>query len=58
MTDNESNVAYVAHLFSLVQQVRLAERSKAPDLSSGSRERAWVRTPHLTIRIGYFFFFK
>ena len=29
-------------------QVRLAERSKAPDLSSGSRMRAWVRTPHLT----------
>ena len=28
--------------------VRLAERSKAPDLSSGSREGAWVRTPHLT----------
>ena len=28
--------------------VRLAERSKAPDLSSGSRMRAWVRTPHLT----------
>ena len=29
-------------------RVRLAEWSKAPDLSSGSRERAWVRTPHLT----------
>ena len=28
--------------------VRLAEWSKAPDLSSGSRKRAWVRTPHLT----------
>ncbi|CAD0193848.1 unnamed protein product [Chrysodeixis includens] len=26
----------------------LAEWSKAPDLSSGSREGAWVRTPHLT----------
>ena len=32
------------------QPVRLAEWSKAPDLSSGSRERAWVRTPHLTIQ--------
>lgn len=31
-----------------VTQVRLAEWSKAPDLSSGSREGAWVRTPHLT----------
>ena len=31
-------------------RVRLAEWSKAPDLSSGSRERAWVRTPHLTIQ--------
>ena len=28
----------------------MAEWSKAPDLSSGSRERAWVRTPHLTIQ--------
>jgi hypothetical protein len=28
--------------------VRLAERSKALDLSSGSRKRAWVRIPHLT----------
>jgi hypothetical protein len=31
------------------KQVRLAEWSKAPDLSSGTRESAWVRTPHLTI---------
>ena len=31
------------------QQVRLAEWSKAPpDLSSGTRMCAWVRTPHLT----------
>ena len=29
-------------------QVSLAEWSKAPDLSSGSREGAWVRTPQLT----------
>ena len=29
-------------------EVRLAEWSKAPDLSSGSRLWAWVRTPHLT----------
>ena len=29
-------------------RVRLAEWSKAPDLSSGTRKRAWVRTPHLT----------
>ena len=33
-----------------IHRVRLAEWSKAPDLSSGSRERAWVRTPHLTIQ--------
>ena len=32
-----------------VYLVRLAEWSKAPDLSSGTRKRAWVRTPHLTI---------
>ena len=31
--------------------VRLAERSKAPDLSSGTRKCAWVRTPHLTVNI-------
>ena len=30
------------------KRVRLAEWSKAPDLSSGSRKRAWVRIPHLT----------
>ena len=30
------------------QSVKLAERSKAPDLSSGTRKCAWVRTPHLT----------
>ena len=29
-------------------EVKLAERSKAPDLSSGTRKCAWVRTPHLT----------
>ena len=28
--------------------VRMAERSKAPDLSSGTRMCAWVRTPLLT----------
>ena len=33
------------------KEVRLAERSKAPDLSSGTRKCAWVRTPHLTIGI-------
>ena len=32
----------------LYKKVRLAERSKAPDLSSGTRMSAWVRTPHLT----------
>ena len=32
----------------VVHQVKLAERSKAPDLSSGTRKCAWVRTPHLT----------
>ena len=32
-------------------QVKLAERSKAPDLSSGTRMSARVRTPHLTENI-------
>jgi hypothetical protein len=32
----------------LYRNVRLAEWSKAPDLSSGNRKIAWVRTPHLT----------
>ena len=31
--------------------VRMAERSKAPDLSSGTRMCAWVRTPLLTMVI-------
>ena len=31
-----------------VTKVRMAERSKAPDLSSGTRKCAWVRTPLLT----------
>ena len=35
-------------------EVKLAERSKAPDLSSGTRKCAWVRTPHLT-KITFFF---
>jgi hypothetical protein len=39
----------------LILEVRLAERSKAPDLSSGSRKGAWVRTPHLTV--AFFFLF-
>ena len=34
--------------------VSLAEWSKAPDLSSGSREGAWVRTPQLT-HLSFFF---
>ena len=34
--------------------VRLAERSKAPDLSSGTRKCAWVRTPHLTAEEPFF----
>ena len=29
-------------------EVKLAEWSKAPDLSSGTRKCAWVQTPHLT----------
>ena len=36
-------------------EVKLAERSKAPDLSSGTRKCAWVRTPHLT-NTSFFFF--
>ena len=38
-------------------RVRLAEWSKAPDLSSGTRKRAWVRTPHLTIPIFFVYIF-
>ena len=30
----------------------MAEWSKAPDLSSGTRESAWVRTPHLATILG------
>ena len=37
----------------LNKNVRMAERSKAPDSSSGLRERAWVQIPLLTF---YFFF--
>ncbi len=39
------------------QQVRLAEWSKAPDLSSGTRKSAWVRTPYPTMKFcfGYFY---
>ncbi|CAL1299946.1 unnamed protein product [Larinioides sclopetarius] len=36
----------VSELF--LHEVKMAERSKAPDLSSGSRKRAWVRTPLMT----------
>ncbi|KAK7320494.1 hypothetical protein VNO77_30018 [Canavalia gladiata] len=35
--------------------VRMAEWSKAPDSSSGLRERAWVQIPLLTF--AYFFIF-
>ena len=38
-------------LATLSTEVRLAERSKAPDLSSGTRMSARVRTPHLTENI-------
>ena len=42
----------------LYKKVRLAERSKAPDLSSGTRMSAWVRTPHLTNILLTFFRIK
>ena len=38
-------------IFMMNQQVRLADWSKAPDLSSGTHMCAWVRTPHLTSNI-------
>ena len=44
----------VSRLLRNIYCVRLAEWSKAPDLSSGSRKRAWVRTPHLTIHVIFF----
>ncbi|KAF8041172.1 hypothetical protein BT93_B3178 [Corymbia citriodora subsp. variegata] len=34
----------------------MAEWSKAPDSSSGPRERAWVQIPLLTFFFPYFFF--
>ncbi|CAK7335504.1 unnamed protein product [Dovyalis caffra] len=34
----------------ITQAVRMAEWSKAPDSSSGPRERAWVQIPLLTIK--------
>ena len=42
-------ILYIGTLVDLTTVGRLAEWSKAPDLSSGTREGAWVRTPHLTI---------
>ena len=36
-------------LIVLTNVVRMAERSKAPDLSSGTHMCAWVRTPLLTM---------
>ncbi len=46
--DEAKRVLDCASLQSRAPTVRLAERSKAPDLSSGTRKCAWVRTPHLT----------
>ena len=42
---------FVSRLFNdgLVMVVRMAEWSKAPDLSSGTLASAWVRTPLLTV---------
>ena len=45
----------LSKLTTLSTEVRLAERSKAPDLSSGTRMSAWVRTPHLTIIFAFCF---
>ena len=55
---NPSRIFGVSKSALLNKKVRLAERSKAPDLSSGTRMSAWVRTPHLTnIFISFFTFF-
>ena len=35
-------------LNNIMQSVRMAEWSKTPDSSSGSRKRAWVQIPLLT----------
>ena len=48
------SLMYTLEISCICIRVRLAEWSKAPDLSSGTRKRAWVRTPHLTHR-KYFF---
>ena len=51
----EQNIKLMNILLKIaINKVRLAERSKAPDLSSGSRMRAWVRTPHLTIAFVFY----
>ena len=41
-----------------IKQVRVAERSKAPDVNSGHQLMAWVRIPPLTILffLRYIFF--
>ena len=45
---------YTLEISCVFMRVRLAEWSKAPDLSSGTRKRAWVRTPHLTAECFFF----
>ncbi|RDX60621.1 hypothetical protein CR513_61221, partial [Mucuna pruriens] len=44
----------ILKLFLKAQTIRMAEWSKAPDSSSGPRERAWVQIPLLTICIIFF----
>lgn len=45
----EEEMSANAHFLEMKQHVRLAERSKALDLSSSMRKRSRVRIPHLTI---------
>ena len=40
-----------------IKQVRVAERSKAPDVNSGHQLMAWVRIPPLTILFFKIYFF-
>ena len=50
-----TSLMYTLEISCVLIRVRLAEWSKAPDLSSGTRKRAWVRTPHLTLKKNFLF---
>ncbi|RLU23225.1 hypothetical protein DMN91_003428 [Ooceraea biroi] len=46
-SDSTATATSTEYFLSAFTKARLAERSKAPDLRSGSHLGAWVRTPHL-----------